>query len=149
MQERNSLFSLTIDPVGKSHVASLANWARVFAVLTILLVLLVIATGVYQLFVLKQFDESVGISLENVRIAALVGYVLLLGVSFVPLLYLMRFARSVKVALAAGEQKAFNSSFDYLKKYFRFMAVVAIVAVVLLIVTLVLIATGVGTLRVL
>jgi hypothetical protein len=132
MQENNELFSLSIDPVVKSHLAETARWARLLAIVGALSILLVVAAGIYQYMMLSQFDDSFGGGFQSMRVALVIVYFIIIIIAIFPLLYLFRFSGHMKAALNANDQTAFNESFLHLKLYFRFLGIITIIGVAFL-----------------
>jgi phosphate/sulfate permease len=61
------------------------------------------------------------------RIAAILGAVIMIAIAFFPLMYLLQFANKMKNALAANDQEALNDSFLNIKRYFRYLGIIAII----------------------
>ena len=54
-------------------------------------------------------------------------YIIIALVWFFPLLYLLRFANKMKVALNGNDQQALNISFENLKACFRYVGIITII----------------------
>jgi hypothetical protein len=131
MQENNELFSLSIDPVVKSHLYETARWAKLLAIVGSLSLLLIVAAGICQYLMLSQFGDSFGMEFQTMRVVILIVYFIIIIIALFPLIYLFRFSGKMKSALKANDQTAFNESFLHLKQYFRFLGIITIIGVVL------------------
>src|SRR3982750_897220 len=100
MEENQSLFSLTIDPVTKSHLKDLAWWARFIAITGIIILLMGLVVTVIDVAVM---NDSLGLVLvvngtqtaqftPAVRIATVVSSVLFTALFLFPLYFLFLFA---------------------------------------------------------
>jgi hypothetical protein len=139
MQENQSLFSLSIDPVTKAHLNDAAKWARFLAIAGMVLLVIAFVFSFLMATVLSGGNamnftingtESQEMS-NSMRVGYLVGTVLVLAVAFFPLLFLLQFANRMKTALAANDQESLNVSVQSLKKYFRYVGIVLIIALAL------------------
>jgi hypothetical protein len=139
MEENQSLFSLTIDPVTKSHLKDLAWWARFIAITGIILLLLGL---VVTLIDTAMMNNSLGLVFivngtettqitPAMRIATAISSVLFTALFFFPLYFLLVFAGRMKKAMANNQQKELNEAFQNLKKTFRYVGIVMIVCIVL------------------
>jgi len=137
-QTNTSLFSLTIDPVTKAHLTEAAKWARFLAITGMVFLVLMIIAGVFgsaMLFSTTSRLESeyggsaTGMGAYGTGIFA--AYMIIVAVIyFFPLLFTLRFANNMRVALNANDQQALNISFQNLKACFRFVGVLTIIALV-------------------
>jgi hypothetical protein len=130
-----SLFSLSIDPITKSHLNDTARWARFLAITGIILLILglvftvlmftVFADSGYTTYTFngrQQESASAGLQATFI-IAMLVGF----AIAFFPLLFLLQFSNRMKKALNGNDQEALNVSFLNLKRYFRYVGVIMII----------------------
>jgi hypothetical protein len=135
MDQNQSLFSLNIDPSTKLHLNETARWARFLAIVGIILLLLAIVgmvTGMTFLSNTSRFElngRQVDEMNKSLRIATLIGSVIMIAILFFPLLFLLQFSSRMKRALAANDQELLNDAFLNLKKYFRYIGVVMIVII--------------------
>ena len=136
MEENSSLFSLSIDPQTKEHLAETAKWARFLAIVGFVFLFIVFGYGIYSAMVISQIQEEFpGYGRSGFSAAlgatAVVMYVLLFVLYFFPLLFTLRFANKMKVALYANNQVELNNSFQNLKILFRYLGIITIIALVL------------------
>ncbi|MBD0277606.1 MAG: hypothetical protein ICV51_08135 [Flavisolibacter sp.] len=138
MEQSSSLFSLSIDPVTKAHLSETAKWARFLAIVGMVLLVL----GVIGIIIFATTMSSFTGSMDNpygragsfppffgVGIAAF--YILIMALWFFPLMFLLRFANRMRVALNGNDQQALNTSFQHLKICFRFVGIVTIIVLAL------------------
>lgn len=144
-QTNTSLFSLSIDPVTKAHLTEAAKWARFLAITGMVFLVLMIIAGVFgsaMLFSTTNRLESeyggsaTGMGAYGTGIFA--AYMIIVAVIyFFPLLFTLRFANNMRVALNANDQQALNISFQNLKACFRFLGILIIICLVFLAIALV------------
>ena len=133
-QSSSSLFSLSIDPLTKSHLNETAKWARFLAIVGMVLLGLMIIFGIFFSTMMaassNPFEEPVegGSGLMSgfgVGIAIL--YIILAVIWFFPLLFLLRFANGIRASLHGNDQNALNVSFQNLKSCFRYVGIITII----------------------
>ena len=133
----SSLFSLSIDPVTKAHLSETAKWARFLAIVGIILLIvgvifsLIMAVGMSAFT--GSFDNQYGGAspFPGFGVAIALVYIIILVLWFFPLLYLLRFANRMRVALNGNDQQALNVSFQNLKVCFRYVGIVTIIVLAL------------------
>lgn len=132
MSERDTLFSLTIDPVIKSDLFAAARWARLLAILSIVVLLMSVAAGLFQYYALQQYDVTIGISGPGLGVAIVIMYLLFVVVAFFPIMYMLRFSGKLKWALNSNDQQALTDAFKNLKFYFRFLGIIIIISLLIM-----------------
>ena len=137
MQENQSLFSLSIDPVTKSHLNDTVRWTRFLAIagmvlLAFALLLSFLTATIWSNNSAFRFTTFNGREAQEMTTAMRIGYliamIIVMCIAFFPLMYLLQFANRLKRALAANEQKELNEAFLNLKKYFRYLGIILIIA---------------------
>src|SRR5438270_775675 len=129
MEENQSLFSLNIDPLTKSHLQETAKWTKFLAIVGMIVLILVL---VITLLGVTIFTSSVGMRFgvysdtqeqvaNSLRVGLVIGTIITIAIAFFPLFYLLQFANRMKKALAANQQNDLNEAFLNLKKYFRYL----------------------------
>ena len=135
--QNTSLFSLTIDPVTKSHLSETARWARFLAIVGMVSLVLIIVFGLaYSIWISTMVDSMQNqVGLQTTRpyasglaIGSAVLFIIAAAVAFFPLLYMFRFANQMKTALYGNDQEGLNASFQNLKKYFRYVGIITIIS---------------------
>jgi hypothetical protein len=132
MESNESLFSLSIDPVTKSHLNETARWAKFLAITGMVFLILMIVFGVVgsSIFI-NRFAGMPGAEGANLSSYASIGiavYMIIIAVIwFFPLMYTLRFANQMRRALAGNDQQLLNLSFQNLKITMRYLGVVTIV----------------------
>lgn len=56
-------------------------------------------------------------------------FIIMAVVAFFPMLYMLRFANQMKVALYGNDQESLNTSFQNLKRYFRYVGIITIIGI--------------------
>jgi hypothetical protein len=132
------LFSLSIDPVTKTHLSETARWARFLAIVGMISVGLMVVFGLIYSIWLSSMVSSVqgrygvqtpGAYAGGVAIGSAVMFVVMAVVTFFPMLYMLRFANQMKTALYGNDQENLNSSFQNLKRYFRYVGIITIIGI--------------------
>ncbi|TAL51203.1 MAG: hypothetical protein EPN92_00945 [Chitinophagaceae bacterium] len=133
--QNTSLFGLSIDPSSKAHLAEAARWARFLAIVGFILCGLIVVLGIFAGSVFStmmgrmgggEFGDA-GFSTSGFATMLSVIYICMALLYFFPCLFLFRFANHMKAALASNEQETLNSSFQNLKKMFRFVGILMII----------------------
>jgi len=136
-QETN-LFGLTIDTLSKEHLAEAARWGKFLAIIGFVMCGLMIVGGFFMGVFMSTLPggyrndgfggaaifPELGILIPFIYI----GFALLY---FFPCLFLFKFSINIKAALHSQEQQTLNTSFQNLKKMFRFVGIVTIVLIAL------------------
>lgn len=135
--QSSELFSLSIDPMTKSHLGETAKWARFLAICGMIMLGLAFFGVIYFAYTMSAMTSSFGDieGMEGVRTGPFAGfgvgmavfYILLLVFWFFPLMYMLRFASRMRTALAGNDQQALNTAFQNLKICFRFIGIVTII----------------------
>ena len=151
-----TLFSLTIDPVTKSHLLETARWAKFLAIAGLICTILMLVGGVvyaYWLTTVFQITQDFPTaSLNNndailVTIASAIIFLIWAIVLFFPLLYMLRFSNEMKIALNGNDQQNLNASFQNLKRLFRYVGVVTIIGAVVSALWVIFVGIAMATLR--
>ena len=132
---QNQLFGLSIDPTAKAHLSETAKWARFLAIVGMvfmsLVVLAIVLFAVFFSTMSNSIDQSSGgasvFFSSGLGIGLAFFYIILLGIWFLPLLFLLRFANNMKRALAGDDQQALNRSFQQLKVCYRYIGIITII----------------------
>ena len=155
--QNKPLFGLTIDPAAKSYLHDAARWAKFLAIVGFVMCALILVFGffagsfyneVYTSNRYEGFNPDVKVDRKAVAIGAGIWYSIIALVSFFPCLFLFQFASKMKAALLSDDQPALTSSFQNLKKTFRYVTILTIIGLVfVLLVFLVAIGTRTGMQR--
>ncbi|HEY6954942.1 MAG TPA: DUF5362 family protein [Flavisolibacter sp.] len=148
----SALFSLSIDPVTKAHLSETARWARFLAIVGMICLGLMVIFGLFYSIWLSRamgtLYTPVGVeSASGYNAAAATGsaamFIIMAVVGFFPLLFIYRFAAQVKTALTGNDQESLNSSFQNLKRYFRYFGVITIIGMGLWLIWLLVLGAGI------
>lgn len=148
----SSLFSLSIDPVTKSHLNDTARWARFLAVAGIVLLSLAVIFTVLSVTVFPNstFSRLTVNGVEEEQVTATMKIVLAICmclaflIAFFPMWYLLQFASQMKKALYNNDQQALNFSFLNIKRYFRYVGIIMIIVLAIYGLAFVLVGLGVA-----
>ncbi len=136
--QSSELFSLSIDPVTKSHLGETAKWARFLAICGMIMLVVAFLGVIFFAYTMSstssRFEDIEGMEgVGNPYFGAGFGvglaivYIILIAIWFFPLFYMLRFAGKMKTALAGNDQQALNIAFQNLKICFRFIGIVTII----------------------
>jgi hypothetical protein len=131
----SSLFSLTIDPVTKNHLAETAKWSKFLAIVGMVFVALGLIGVLFFAFYVSSVSNVDGGYGGNMYggffpgfgVGLALFYIILLAICFFPLLYLLRFANRMKAALYGNDQQALNTAFLNLKSCLRYVGIFTII----------------------
>ena len=134
----SSLFSLSIDPVTKSHLNDTAKWARFLAIAGIVLLSLALIFTILSVTVFPNstYSRLTVNGVEEDRLTATMKIVLAICITiafliaFFPMWYLLQFSNQMKKALYNNDQQALNFSFLNIKRYFRYVGIIMIIVLV-------------------
>jgi len=128
-----SLFGLNIDQASKNHLSEAARWAKFLAIIGFIGCGLLVIIGIFAGSIFSNLSSQYpgfGDAQTEVRgfgaIAAVI-YILIAILYFFPCLFLYNFASKMKAALVADDQNSLNTSFQNLKKTFRYLGILTII----------------------
>jgi hypothetical protein len=134
-QDQSSLFGMGIDPTSKLHLAEAARWAKFLAIIGFVMCALLILVGIFagSIFSIftSRYSSSYGGGADMTATFGamfIVIYAIIAVLYFFPCLFLFRFANLMKIALASNDQNTLNTSFQNLKKLFRYVGILTIIA---------------------
>jgi len=149
MDQTPSLFSLSIDPSSKEHLAEAAKWARFLAIVGFIFLGFLIIMGIFVSLSLSRIDTYGDSTVRASGLGAIMGagtaivYIIIGLIYFFPLFYLLRFANAARTALASNDQELMVQSFQNLKRFLRYLGILTIIALAFMVLSL---ALGVGSL---
>jgi len=152
----STLFSLSIDPVTKSHLSETARWARFLAIVGMIGLGLMVVFGLFYSIWLSTaigtlYSQAGVDSAPRFNTGAAAGsaamFIIMAVVGFFPLLFIYRFAAQMKIALTGNDQERLNTSFENLKRYFRYFGVISIIGLGLWMIWLIVIGASILWLR--
>lgn len=135
-QNTPPLFGLNIDAVTKSHLSVAATWAKFLAIMGFIVCILVVLAGFFASTILANMPTTRGfegfgnnreINTSGFAAVAAVVYIIIALLYFFPCLFLFNFASKMKTALLTNDQNTLNTSFQNLKKTFRYLGVLTII----------------------
>lgn len=140
MEQNTPLFSLTIDPLAKSHLLETAKWARFLAIAGFVFLAFAVLLGVYSTVTVNRFEEDYremgGLGSEGVLSSAGTGvavmYIIMAVIWFFPLLFTLRFANQLSNALQSNNQELLSTSFQNLKVCYRYLGIITVIFLVMI-----------------
>ena len=132
-----SLFGLSIDQTGRSHLIDAAKWARFLAIVGFVFItlfaILAIFFGSYFATMMSSGTgdfQDVEIDREAataVGIGMIIYYLIVFTLVFLAYMFLYRFAVNMRKALDTNDQNTLNRSFMYLKVLYRYWGILTII----------------------
>ncbi len=135
-QQENSLFGLSLDATSTSHLKETASWARLLAIVGMVMCVLMVLGGILASVAFSKVGElerdygrsgyGSGAS-AGMGAAIVVVYIIVALIYFFPCLFTLRFANYIKTAINANDQQALNEGLRNLKATFRYMGIITII----------------------
>ena len=130
MEQNSSLFSLSLEPITKSHLLEAAKWARILAIAGFVSLAIITANGLSTNAV---FWNNGDLKTDAAfTVGSVLGMLIVMLIPLFALIFLLRFSNALRKALEADDQNFLNVSFQQLKIYFRYFASVTLILVVLM-----------------
>lgn len=108
-----------------------ARWARFIAIIGFIFIGFMAIIGILIGPILSTLNED----MTNVSAFPLISngilsviYIIVAAIYFFPVYYLFLFSNKVMKAYKAEDEESLNSSFQYLKKHFKFIGILLIIA---------------------
>jgi len=131
VEEKSSLFSLSIDDTTQSHLLSIAKWHKFIAIAGIvgcsLTVLILAGVNIYSLNVLASNNYAYDI---GERIGELLGSLIFIAAFFTPCIFQVKFANKMLKGLAGNDQYMINQALRQLKIFSRYWGILVILLLV-------------------
>ena len=129
MEEKPSLFTLSVDPVTKANLIETARWARFLAIAGFVFLFFMVFFGVYMSVTLSRYETMYerGSVVGSLGASMAVMYIIFASIAFFPLLFTFRFASQMQGALNGNDQSMLNASFQNLKICYRYLGIVTII----------------------
>ncbi|MEP7165641.1 MAG: hypothetical protein ABI741_13155 [Ferruginibacter sp.] len=146
MDSNQNLLSsdLQVDAIAAAHLKETAMWAKLLAVVGLVLSILLGIFGVFAGTMVANMTRSFGDNTAANPISSgilTVVYLIIAGVYFFMSLFLFRFAVKMKQALLTSDQEQFNISLLNLKFVYRFMGIIMIIYLAFLVLAMI---VGIG-----
>lgn len=124
VEEKSSLFSLSIDDTTQSHLLSIAKWHKFIAITGMVGCSFWILALIISDYILYNpaayYSDTIVIFIISTLISVLF---------FIPCIFQLRFANKMVKALAGNDQFLINESLKQLKIFSRYWGVVMIIAI--------------------
>jgi len=129
IDSNNSENPLIINDDIRSFLYETVRWSKFLAILGFIGIGLMIIFGLFASFFIGLVgsdisDSSIGGAAVSSSILAVI-YVIMAVIYFFPILYLYRFSINTRKALDNDDQATLNASFEYLKKHYKFIGMLA------------------------
>lgn len=122
---------LQIDTLAAAQLKETAMWAKLLAVVGLVLSILIAIMGLFAGTMLSTMTRSFGgvSPMGGIMGSGLITilYLMIAAIYFLLSIYLYRFAVRMKLALQSSEQDTFNSSLVNLKLVYRVMGIIMII----------------------
>ena len=137
MEQNQNLLSaeLQVDATAAGHLKEVAMWAKLLAVVGLVLSVLIGIIAIFAGTMLGNMSRSFGNDSSAAAISTgfiTVLYLLIGAVYFFLSLFLFRFATKMKLALLTTDQENFNTSLLNLKLVYRIMGIIMIIYLAIL-----------------
>lgn len=132
-QSQSQLFSLTIDPLIKSHLSETARWGKFLAILGFILCGLVVIIGIFfgsifsMLATRSEVPYNSPVNSGSFGAMMAIVYIIIAVIYFFPCLFLYRFSSKMKTALNGNEQTDLTLAFQNLKSLFRYVGIITVI----------------------
>lgn len=121
-----------------------ARWAKFIAIIGFIFVAFFIVIAIFMGPVLSYLNEDIGISTVNPLLSSgffPVFYLILSAIYFFPVYFLFKFSDGVIRAYKADDEEGLNTSFQFLKKHFKFIGILLIIVLAIYVLAF---AVGIG-----
>lgn len=135
-QNQFPLFSLQLNEVSKNHLLTVAQWAIIVAIVSIVSSLLSIietVTARPQMVEMEGFSYQVE---QSATAGGIVGGIISLLISFLLCYFLYMFGKHTKKGLETIDQGQINSGFNNLKTYFQITGILLIIGIVFIVIAI-------------
>lgn len=144
--QSSSLFGLSIDPTTKAHLTETARWAKFLAICGFIMLALMIVYGIVITTVMSAtmgaMENEFGGYYQQSSLTAgmttfmIVIFIVVALIYFFPILFTLRFANKMKIALNNNDQDALNESFMNLKITLRYLGILTIICLALMLLSI-------------
>jgi hypothetical protein len=125
------LEQITLNSKSKSFLREISKWAFFFAILgfigIVFMVIGAILVGTIYAPMLDMLAQQQGIS--SLGITLTITYLVMALLYFMPVLYLFKFSRKMKTALATKNDEVLANAFENLKSHYKFVGVLTIIMI--------------------
>ncbi|MBI5371785.1 MAG: hypothetical protein HZA79_07145 [Sphingobacteriales bacterium] len=147
-QQENSLFGLSLDATSTSHLKETASWARLLAIVGMVMCVLMVLGGILASVAVSKATGELEREFRSggygsgaaagMGAAVAVVYIIVALIYFFPCLFTLRFANYIKTAINANDQQALNEGLRNLKATFRYMGIITIIFIAFFVLALLL-----------
>lgn len=125
------LEQIVLTSKSKNFLKEIANWSFFFSILGFLSILffivVAILVGTVYAPMLDMLTMQQGVTGSGLYVMIL--YLVIALLYFMPVLYLFKFSRKMKEALATKSDETLAEAFGYLKSHFKFIGVMTIIVI--------------------
>lgn len=112
------------------------KWGKFLAIVNFVILVFLALLGIF--FIVG--GASLGLSMNVPTIPfTIIGFIYLIIaiISFIPMLYLYRFTSNMEKAINLTDEESFDTSFRYLKAYFRFLGILTLISLTFLVLSII------------
>lgn len=125
------LEQLTLNTKSKAFLSEVARWTFFFAILGFIaiafFIIIAILMGTVYSKMLDMVAEQQGV--PYMSISLMITYLVVALLYFMPVLYLFKFSKKMKVALATKNDETLADAFENLKSHYKFIGVLTIIMI--------------------
>ncbi len=114
----------TISETSKGHLATLAQWINIAAIVSF------VSLGLTVLQLVLQFTKATGGYRSSPGAVDVIGQFIIIGITFLLNITLFNAAKYIKIGIAGSEQSYFNVGIRNLKSYFKIIGILVIILLV-------------------
>jgi hypothetical protein len=121
----HSIFDLVIDHEGQNHLTEMAKWAKLIAIMGLIMGLIIAFAGVLTTFL----GDSIGTIAGMGGLGPYIGFFsIVIGLIYLyPSWLLLKYATIMPSAIKKNDQLLVNEAFKNLKSCFRFWGILALI----------------------
>lgn len=117
---------LVLDEKSQLFLTEVRKWTMFMAIIGFIFLGLLVIMGLIIAFVGSFFGSYLG-GIERFLIFFV--YIIIGGLYFFPIYYLLKFSVNMKRAIEQSEQKDLTIAFEYLKSHYKFIGILTIVVI--------------------
>ncbi len=134
--DRGESSGLSINPELQDHLSVICKWAKFLAIIGIIFICLgfisMLLAGGAMATLLASSTVGMGAAIGPM---ITIGFLLIIAMYFVPVLYLYRFSNKTKQGIQFTNQELLNGGMNNFRKFWKFVGILTIVLLVINIVT--------------
>jgi hypothetical protein len=117
--------SLELKPNSIASLNEIRKWTMFFSILGFIFIFFIVVVGIAAGTLLSSMAGLPNIGVGGVVVGFF--YLVFGAIMFFPMLFLYRFSRNTKKGIAENDSEKIGTGLLYLKRYFRFIGILAII----------------------